>query len=178
MGAAMATLYERILGVRYGQLHPVLRAFHSQSGVAVADCRLDVTHPPGVLKSLFRKLAGMPSAGRHETTLLEAHARPYGEEWRRTIGGKLMITKQWQSGSLLMEGVGPAVLGIELHCEQGGMRFETKRFWVLGVPIFKAISPSVFARVTPLEKSWQVEVRLTAPWLGPILIYEGEVTPR
>jgi hypothetical protein len=174
----MPTLYEEVLGERYSQLHPVLQAFHSQTGASFADCRLDVIHPPGVIKSLFRKLAGMPRAGQSQNTLLEVREMPFGEEWRRTIGGKLMVTRQWRHGNLLCEGIGPAVFGIEPTCEQGGMRLETRKFWLLGIPILRSIAPSVFARITPQERGWQVEVRLTAPLLGPILIYQGEVTPR
>lgn len=174
----MPTLYEQVLGEHYSQLHPLLKAFHSRTGILLADCDLEVIHPPGLIKRLFRRLAGMPRAGHHLQTLLEVRETPYGEEWRRTIGGKLMITKQWRRGEMLLEGVGPAVFGLELVGDKGGMRFETRRFWFLGIPVFKFISPTVFAAVKPLKTSWQVDVRLTAPLLGPILIYQGEVTPR
>ena len=174
----MSTLYKRILGKRFCQLHPVLQEFHSREGIATADCNLTVIHPPVLLKSLFRVLARMPSAGRHEATLLEVHTRNYGEEWIRTIGRRVMVTRQWQFGNLLVEGVGPAAFGIELILNNGSMKFETRRVWMIGIPVPRLIAPRVFAEAIPRETSWLIEVRLEAPLLGSILIYEGEVTPR
>jgi hypothetical protein len=174
----MPTLYQRVLGTRYTDLHPLLQTFHSQPEGAVADCRLEVIHPPGIAKTILRKLAGMPAEGLHEKTLLEVKANAKDEIWLRTIGGKKMVTRQWQHGDLLLEGVGPAVFGIELVSDSGGMKLETRRFWMLGVPIAKRIAPKVSAWVKPREKSWEVKVILEAPLLGTILIYEGEVTPR
>lgn len=174
----MPTLYEELLGERYSQLHPILKAFHSQPGGGIADCCLEVIHPPGMLKSLFRFFAGVPDAGTHEKTLLEVVVSPQGETWRRTMGGKTMVTRQWSRGGLLIEAIGPGAFGIVLSCEQGGMKFETRRFWLLGIPVFRAISPSVYALVTPRAASWEVEVRLAAPLVGTILVYQGEVTPR
>lgn len=174
----MSTLYQRVLGSRFADLHPILQTFHSQTESAVADCRLEVIHPPGLLKTIFRKLAGMPAAGLHEKTLLEVKAHGSHEVWLRTIGGKRLVTRQWQRGDLLLEGVGPAVFGIELVSDSGGLRFETRRVWLLGIPIARLVAPKVSAWVRPKENRWNVKVSLDAPLLGTVLIYQGEVTPR
>lgn len=174
----MPTLYQRILGERFAELHPILQSFHSQGCATFADCSLEVIHPPGTIKTWLRTLSGVPSAGKHETTLLEVIPFSQGETWRRTMGRRQLVTRQWAAQNLLMEGVGPAVFGIEVIPWRGGMRFETRRFWLLGVPILKWFSPRVSAVVEPREKGWQVEVQLAVPFLGTLLIYRGEVKPR
>lgn len=174
----MPTLYQQVLGDRFAELHPVLQAFHARPEGGRADCQLLVTHPPGRLKGLLRRLGGVPAAGEHAAALLEVVVQPGVEVWRRTIGDKPMTTRQWRRGLQLMEGVGPAAFRLELTVDRGGLRFDSNGFWFCGVPIARSLSPRVRAVVEPRERSWRVAVALEAPLLGPLLLYEGEVTPR
>jgi hypothetical protein len=174
----MPTVYEQVLGERYQELHPLLKAFHSSPQGAIADCRLDVVHPPGLLPLIFRLLIGAPAQGKAIETLLEVRANGNLEEWRRTFGRKTLVTRQWHHQGLLIESFGIAVYGLELAVVERGMQFRARRLWVLGVPFPVSLAPSIFAHVAPGEKSWRLIVSLKAPLLGPLLSYEGEVTPR
>ncbi len=169
----MPTLYQRVLGDRFDGLSAALRRFHSAPRRAAGHGRFRVTRRPGVLGALM----GLPSPGDDVPMTLRVSARDGRETWTRTLGGTPVITHQWCRDGLLMERSGPVTFGFALDVVDGGLVFRAVRVWYAVAPLPLVIAPRAEASVTPTDRGWHVGVRLSLPFLGPFLGYEGEVIP-
>ena len=174
----MQTLYQRVLGERFADLHPALRRFHSSEADISGVGLFRVIHHPGWLRRMVAFVAGLPPAGDAVAVRLEVSPTGTGERWVRSFAGRPLVTFQTVEGGLLMERGGPICFGLVLEVVEGGMTFRTRRAWLLGIPLPKWIAPNVEAEVVPNEAGWRAEVRLRLPLLGRILDYEGEVVPQ
>ena len=57
------------------------------------------------------------------------------------------------------------------------MRFDQRRTWLLGVPLPRLLAPRVSAVVTPVSQDWNIDVRMAAPLIGPLIRYHGIMIP-
>ena len=177
-GAIVATLYQRVLGTRFGDLHPVLSRFHS-SEVRIAGRGLfRVVYHPGWFRRMLLFATPFPPAGDGIEVMLEVSPTGVGERWVRSFAGRPLVTWQTHRGDLLLERGGPLCFGLVLDVVAGGMTFRTRRTWFLGVPLPRWMAPTVEAEAIPNGEAWNVAVRLTLPLVGRLLDYEGEVIPQ
>ena len=174
----METLYQRVLGSRFADLHPVLQRFHSSRERMVGVGLFRVTHQLGWFRRLLVKCMGLPPAGEAVEVSVEVSPTEAGERWTRSFAGRPLVTFQTAKGDLLMESGGPIRFGIALAVADGGMTFRTRSAWFLGVPLPRWFGPSVDAEVVPKGEGWGVVVSLTLPLVGRLLEYRGEVIPR
>jgi hypothetical protein len=176
--AHVRTLYQRILGERFADLHPVLRRFHSflEGGSGVG--RLQVIRYPGRLRKLLAAALRLPPARDATEVRLEVSPTGTGERWERSFSGWSLVTRQTARGALLVEHAGPICFGLAVDVVDRGMVFQTRRVWLLGLPLPRWIAPAVEAKVVPNGEGWTVQVRLTFPGVGPLLQYRGEVFPQ
>lgn len=171
------SLYRRVLGERYQQLHPLLQEFHERSNGA-AEGIFRIVRPSRFFPWLLGSLLGMPAAAKDVVTILNVQRLESGtEKWIRSFGKFRMTTWQWPCRELLLERSGPVTFGIHLETVDGGMHFITRRVWLIGIPLPFPLAPKVFARVTPIPGGWRAEVRLDFPIVGEMLRYEGEIFP-
>lgn len=171
------TLYQRVLGAKFDELHPVLRRFHSSSRGG-GQGRFRVTHFPGRLRTLLIRLMRLPAAGDNVPVELVVTPHGTGELWARHFPGWPFVTIQTAGRGLLLERDGPIAFGFALDVVAGGMTFTTREFRVLGVPLPSWAAPSVSAVVVPNEAGWTVTVRMSVPIVGSLMEYHGEVVPR
>ena len=171
------SLYRRLLGDRYQQLHPLLKEFHDRpEGKAEGTFR--IVRPPQFFKRLLGSLLGMPDTAKNVPTTLIVEPLGNGvEKWVRSFGNFRMATWQWTWRDLLLERSGPVTFGIHLEIVDGGTRFICKRVWVLGIPVPLVLAPKVLAVETPVPGGWHARVQLSFPLIGEMLGYEGEVYP-
>lgn len=177
-GIDVATLYQRVLGNRFADLHPVLRRFHSCPTGGTGAGRFAVIRYPGLLRRFLAFVLRLPSPGRDIATTLEVTATSTGERWVRTFGRTTLVTRQTVAGGLLIEYAGPMSFGLVVEVVAGGMVMRTRHVWCLGLPLFRCVAPSVEATVVPAEQGWSVVVRLVLPLIGPLMEYRGDVVPR
>jgi hypothetical protein len=171
-------LYQRVLGPRHQQLHPLLQEFHDRpQGKAEGVFRIN--RPTQLFKRLLRALLGMPAPAENVPTTLTVEVLDNGiEKWVRSFGKFRMTTWQWCWRDLLMERSGPVTFGIHLEIvDGGGTQFITRRVWLLGIPLPLIFAPSVLAVETPVPGGWHAKVQLSFPLIGEMLGYEGEVYP-
>ena len=173
----MQTVYQRVLGAKFAELHPVLRRFHS-SPRGSGQGRFRVTHFPGRLKKFLVKLMRMPAAGEDLPVSLEVSPSGTGELWMRAFPGWRFASIHTARRGLLFERDGPATFVFALDVVDGSMTFTTKEFHVLGFPLPAWMAPSVSAVAVPSEAGWAVTVRMRLPFVGDLLEYHGEVVPR
>ncbi len=174
----MTPLYPRLLGEGFAGLHPSLREFHAARRGAEAAGVFRVTRPRGRLRNLLANSIGLPPAGEVVPLLLKVTPRGSGERWERSFGGHRLDSVQAARQGLLTETAGPASFDLAVTVRNGGMRFRTRRVWVLGIPVPRGWGPSVEAEAASREGGWSVRVRLRLPLLGELLSYEGHVSLR
>ena len=106
-GAVVPTLYQRVLGTRFGDLHPVLRRFHS-SEVRIAGRGLfRVVYHPGWFRMVLLFASPFPPAGEGVEVASEVSPTGAGERWVRSFAGRPLVTWQTHRGDLLLERSGP-----------------------------------------------------------------------
>lgn len=170
------SLYRRVFGEQFQQLHPLLQKFHDRpEGKGEGVFR--IVRPSRLSKRILGSLLGMPAAAENVPTVLTVTALKDAEKWDRLFGNYRMTTWQWAWGDLLLERFGSVTFGIDLKVVEGGMVFTTHRVWLLGIPLPLLVAPRVFAQVSPLAEGWRVQVRLLLPLVGEMLRYEGEIVP-
>jgi hypothetical protein len=80
-------------------------------------------------------------------------------------------------GDLLMESQGWTSFACALVLDGSRLRYEFRRAWFAGIPIPRWISPWVESDVDAGELGWRVLVRISAPFLGELVRYEGWIEP-
>jgi hypothetical protein len=172
------TLYQRVLGKRFAELHSVLRRFHSFANGGTATCRFQVLRHPGRMQTLLAKVLRLPPEQETVEARLDVVPTIAGERWQRSIGLSTFVTFQTSAGALLRERAGPMNFGIKVEVVDGGMVFRTVQVCCCGLPLPSWCAPSVQATIVPIADGWFVVVRLTLPYIGQLLQYQGEVYPQ
>ena len=174
----MATLYQRLLGPKFAELHSVLQRFHSSTTSIRATGKMRVVRSPGFFRGCLATIMGLPATSNDVPLTLEVTPTDSDETWTRIFGGRPLVTRQWMSNRLLVEKAGAICFGIALDVAEGGMTFRTKRVWFLGIPLPGALAPNVSADVSPMTDGWNVVVKLRQPGFGQVLEYQGDITPQ
>jgi hypothetical protein len=171
-------LYRRLLGERFGQLHPILCRFHDSPCGGSGAGRFQVVRACGGIRGLLARLLRLPPAGDAVPVQLIVTPRGRGERWSRYFGPHPLITRQTEWRGLLLESAGPLHFGLEVAVNNGGMTFQTRRVWLLGVSLPRACAPDIEAEVVPDESGWAASVTVCLPVLGRLIRYQGRVIPQ
>jgi hypothetical protein len=170
-------LYRRILGQRFEQLPDVLQRFHGALLGGRARGQFTVTRGSSFLKAFLADLLRLPKAGTQVPVRLEVQVERDRERWVRQFGDRTVETVQWAEGNLLMEAFGTTTFLSELIIDGLTMRYEFLRAWQWGIPLPRWLAPQVQGSVTARETTWWVDVRISTPWVGELVHYQGWVEP-
>ncbi|WP_394795698.1 DUF4166 domain-containing protein [Armatimonas sp.] len=174
-------LYRRALGTTFDCLPPVLQAFHQSSGGngmrAVAHGHMQITHGSGRFRRTLAVFLRLPQAGESVPVTLRIESHGEKERWVRQLGRQQLVTWQSLGQNGLVESVGPLRFGFQLDADTEGMRFISRKCWLLGVPLPPVLAPRVTAQVRGAAQSWWLKVCLDVPGVGRLLSYEGELRP-
>jgi Domain of unknown function (DUF4166) len=174
---ALQSLYRRVLGARFESLPEVLKRFHGGTTGGRARGRFRVERGRGRMRNLLASLSGFPPAGEDVPVGLEVMVKGDRERWSRKFPGNTFTTWQWADGELLMERVGSIVFSSSLEIDGPFLRYPFRRAWLLGIPLPRKLSPHVVGWVRAGDDGWQVEVRISVPFFGELVHYEGWVEP-
>jgi len=173
----MTSLYSSLLGPAWSSVAPVVQRIHSGGSARGV---FAVRRGRG-LAWLVGALLGLPPAAEATPIALAVECHEAGERWVRTFGDRPLITSQWASAGLLVEGRGPVQIWFRLRAEAGALVFEQVRatfgFRRLSLPLPRALAPRVQGRAAPEGDRARVDVRIHAPFVGLLVAYEGTVTP-
>jgi len=158
-------------------LTPALARFHSTRSGAVATGVFRIVRAHGFIRNICSWIMHLPPAGKRVFVRLEVIERKYGEQWVRDFSGHRLVTKQWIRNGLLIESSGPFRFGFRLSVEDKTLKFRMARCWMLGIPLPLPLAPRVTADITGREASWRTVVEVGAPFVGPLVRYEGEMVP-
>lgn len=172
------TLYQRVLGKDFSKLPTILQQFHSLPEGGCADGIIAVERGAGVLRHIAAQVLRLPSAGKKVPLRLQVIPEDGKEIWIRHFDGQSLKTIQWQDGSYLVEKAGPLQFVFQLAADEHGLTFHPHPNRIGGIQVPECISLRVSANARSLGNCWNIEVIITAPLLGTITTYKGEVIPR
>jgi len=176
---AMA-LYPRLVGNAWAELDASVRHWHDATRQVQGTGLFTVRQGQGVLARFLARVLRLPTAGEALATRLVIVRHAWGETWSRMFAGKALMTVQYQRGAaLLAERLGGLEFRFRLCVIEHVLEFwHTGTAGVLGpmrVPLPRWLSPRITAREwAGLEAgSLQVAVRISLPFIGLLMAYEG-----
>lgn len=172
------TLYQRVLGKDFSKLPPILQHFHSLPEGGCANGIISVKQGAGVLQHIAARVLRLPRAGKMIPLRLQVIPKDGKEIWIRHFDGQSLETLQWQSGSYLVEKAGPLQFVFHLTADEHGLTFHPYLSKIGDIQIPECISLRVSANARSLENCWDIRVVITAPLLGTITTYQGEIVPQ
>jgi hypothetical protein len=176
-----APLYARLLGPSWHALAEVVRRHHLQGSVMQAAGSFRIHHGDRRLARWLVWLLRMPAEGQAVKTRLVISAHGESEEWRRTFGDRLLVTRQRAVGAEMAESFGWMEIRFRLDAIDGGIIYhQTQAAFSLGrsrVPLPVRLAPRVAAWEKPDDVPGQVRVRVEVvlPLLGRLITYEGTI---
>ena len=159
-------------------LPPFMLRFHSE-GARVRGV-LNVTRGESLLSNVLATLGGLPPAMKEAQTTVKSD----GRTWHRRFGKFDMVSHLRYEAGLVMEtfylfGIVPVRFGFHWseHPDLKGFTHTTKRMWVMGVPVPRALMLTAdgFTRGHEGGTGWRVEVDVMAPLVGRLVRYHGHV---
>ncbi len=172
------TLYQRILGNDYFKLPNILQQFHSLSEGGCAVGIISVERSEGIIHRIAAQLLQLPSPGKEIPLRLEVIPDDGKEIWIRHFDGQRLMTLQWQEGPYLIEQAGPLLFVFEVVADKNGLTFNPHSNRIFGIQVPECMSLRVDASALRRSNCWYIEVIITAPLLGKITTYKGEIIPR
>lgn len=169
------SLYPLLLGTAFDALPEPLRGFHLRGGIATG--RFEVRRGRGRIARAIADRMGLPDEARAARVVLEVLIDPAGQRWSRSFDGRGFASFQRAESELLLESLGRAVVGFRLDAADGVLTYRTARVRALGVNWPRWLRPTVSADVRATSSGWRVDVSVTAPVLGLLCAYGGEMEP-
>lgn len=154
--------YETALGGAFETLPPEIRRAHLAP--LVAQGTFDVDHGSHWITPTLVKLLKLPNAGRAQRVQLEVAARDEELLWARRIGAISLCTRQRAVGSQILERSGLGTILFDLTARDGALVYRQSDLRIAGVPVPRAIAPTVRARVSAAPGGWHVDVVIE--WRG------------
>ncbi len=173
------TLYADLLGPAWEALPGVVRRLHREGR---ATGLFSVRRGRGPLVALIAWLCRMPPAGEQVPTRLEVRRDGALQCWERAFGPHALVSMQRAlAGARLAERLGPVECVFRLRPVSGGLAYEQvgARLCLgpLRLPLPRVLAPRIAAETLERGGSMHVHVRIALVGVGPVLAYEGVVTP-
>jgi len=181
VGVALpASLYQRVLGEAFAELHPLVRRVHDGHDGLAARGRFVVRRGEGWVAAMMAAVLRLPRAGDDVPVLLEVSAQGDAEIWRRTFGDRVLCTEQREGpGGVVLERMGLVELSLRMVAAAGALAVESVGAAIclgsLRVPLPRLLAPRVSARACAdvTGERLLVQVRTFAPWGDLVISYEG-----
>ena len=169
-------LYGRLMGARFDDLPPTIRAMHDVLRDKGASGQAVVTRGAGFGARLVAALFGFPPAGRHDLHVAFAE-RDGVETWTRDFGGRRFRSHLSARDGRLVERFGPLRFAFDLPGGPDGLRMDLKGWWIGPVPMPLAWGPRSEARETEADGRFRFDVPIALPLIGEIVRYRGWLVP-
>ncbi|QWT21486.1 DUF4166 domain-containing protein [Bacillus sp. NP157] len=180
---ATAPLYRRVLGNAFDTLPATLQALHGIAGHRQWRGHADVRHGSGILARIVRALVGFPKAGSHVPVTVTFTPEADGaERWTRSFGfrdfSSLQALGRGRGAHLLTERFGVASFALALVVDNGRLALVPRRWSVLGIPMPRFLLPRGVSHEYEADGRFHFDVEISAPLVGLIVHYQGELQPR
>lgn len=166
------TLYRRVMGKRFDQLPPAVRAIHDVMGDGGAHGEARVTGSANWLGALIARVVGFPRAGHHKLHVAFAEADGV-ERWTRHFGNTEFRSTLSERNGTLVERFGPARFSFDLPSDAAGLTMVMRRWSVFGFRLPLALAPRTLAREWEDHGRFQFDVAIELPLIGRVVHYRG-----
>ena len=166
-------LYAQIMGDRFAQLPPAVRAVHSAPHARQVSGTATVGSGATPIARLIARLAGFPPPGEDVPLRVEFSPANGGETWRRDFAGDRFVSWIGREGELLVERIGPLSFAFELESQPAGLAMRL-RGWRLGpIALPLGFAPHVEAREWEDGGRFHFDVSISPRWIGRMIHYHG-----
>jgi hypothetical protein len=174
-------VFPRLLSGAFENLPPTVREMHSARGKFAASGKAIVERGRGPLAALVCAIMGFPEAGVDVPVRVDFTASAKEEIWQRTFAGKKFHSRlragEGRFKWLLHENFKPIGAGIALVVDGGRLRWITRRWSFIGIPLPLALAP--YGDSYEFEESgrFNFHVEIRQPLIGLIVRYRGWLVP-
>jgi hypothetical protein len=174
--AASLPLYARVMGDRFAELPPELRAIHDVHRDGGARGEAQVTGAANPVAALVARMVGFPKPGHHP---LHVHFRESGgrETWTRDFSGRRFHSHLSQRGPWLVERFGPLRFAFDLPSDAHGLSMVMQRWWIGPLPLPKFLAPRSTAKEWSEDGRFHFDVPIVLPLIGRLIHYRGWLDP-
>lgn len=184
-GAAEAldgSLFEALLGADWETLPAPVRALHGTEPESRTAGRAAVTRGRSLLACVVAAAVGFPSAGEDVPVDVRLQRIGRRERWVRTFAGRRFASSlragTGRAEGLLVERFGPLDFHLALVVDGERLRFVVRGWSLLGlVPLPRRWAPTGESHETQLDGRFRFHIEIAHPWTGPIVTYDGWLTP-
>lgn len=170
--AASPPLYARVMGDRFAQLPPELRAIHDVHRDGGATGEAQVTGAANPIAAFVARIVGFPKPGHHR---LHVHFRESGgqETWTRDFSGRRFHSHLSQRGPWLVERFGLLRFAFDLPSDAQGLSMVMQRWWIGPLPLPKFLAPRSIAKEWTENGRFHFDVPIALPLIGRLIHYCG-----
>ena len=161
------TPYRSVLGPRFDDLAPALQAFHA--GPGRFEGNITVERPTNPILRLMGTLGRFPPGGQHLLTVTKSEVGD-AEDWRRDIGGHIMVSRQSVRSGLIEERLGPVTVRVALDHSADTLSMVLKSWRFLGLPLPLALAPGIVTREWTADGHYHFDVTIALPVTGHHLV--------
>lgn len=179
MSAAPA-LFPSLLGARWADLPPSLRALHDGRPLVRARGRARVEGDPRWRARLLRAAFRLPAPADDVPLTVEIRQHRAGETWTRRFPSRVMRSRLRRSvrwPGAFEEAIGLARFVFEPQCDGAALRWTTREVRLLGVPLPLRGFAGVSARCGERDGRYRFDVVARLPWIGVLVAYSGSLDP-
>ncbi|PTX56692.1 saccharopine dehydrogenase-like NADP-dependent oxidoreductase [Litoreibacter ponti] len=172
-------IFERALGDDFRALAPQVQDLHRPAHIARYVGEAEVETATSLPARIAAYIGGFPLGGGIVPAEVTIEADGDAETWTREMGHKTFRSTLRYDGTKMTERFGPLLFDLDLHVENGALRFPVTRGRAFGLlPIPRWMTPvSTTSETADAQGRFRFDVRLTLPW-GPLIVhYKGYLEP-
>lgn len=170
------SLYQLLLGREYADLPPTLQKIHSSIPKGeVRECYgiSKVTIGRNILAKLLVRIMGLPREKERIPLKVCFQEVRDVEVWTRDFDGISFQSKQWKKDQFLYEQVSLMTLIFKVAYKDHQLCLDLQNLLFCKIPIYKIYPVKVIGREWEYEGKFHFLVRITAPFIGLIMEYQG-----
>jgi hypothetical protein len=177
--AATRSLYPRLLGKKFDMLDGAVSRLHRLQGRHRLYGRCTISGAEHWLGRLLAWILRLPLPADDAEFSFELFADAEGETWTRHFPGRTMRSRlQQESGSTLVERIGPARPSFALDVNEGTLSMRLLDLEVFGLTWPKRWLPIVHTREFGQGDSYHFEIDARMGRLGLLVAYAGTLDLR
>lgn len=175
------TVFQRALGNEFNSLPGSVQALHTVFDRHRWIGEAKVSRGRSLVGNILCNIIGFPPA--HDRTHVEVTIERRGgkEIWQRNFGGKIFRSVLSPRDRLgqghVYERFGPMRFEIDLTRTGTKLRYPVSRGTVFGIPLPLRLLPVSEASEYELDGRFRFDVKISLPWFGELVHYQGWLSP-
>jgi len=174
-------LFRRFLDSGWQLLPDAIRELHSGTGTGRFSGSASVEQGISALSRSIGRMAGFPAEASGIPVTVRIEYRKGKERWFRDFDGHRFTStyslgRRWFDG-LICERFGPVKVGMALVPKDGQLRYITRRWSLLGLPMPGFLLPKGQMYEAEIDGRFNFHVEIRLPLIGLLVAYKGWLAP-